>query len=947
MAGSNSGTSCLSERIQDYDVLNLLGKGGFATVYKARCRRTGIEVAIKMIDKKLMSASGMGERVRQEVNIHSRLKHPSVLELYTFFEDSNYVYLVLELAHNGELQRYLKNNNCTLSEDEASDVMHQVVQGLKYLHSHYILHRDMTLSNLLLTKDMRVKIADFGLATQLSRPDETHQTMCGTPNYISPEVAMRSAHGLEVDVWGLGCMLYTLLTGKPPFDTKAIKSTLTKVVMADYELPSYLSPEARDLIDRLLKKKPLERIRLSEISDHPFMQRTSSRNAVQRLKNKGEVESGLGTMTTGSRPEIVSGLHQSNHSHHSAHSVQAKLITSRGCDNYSLSSLRSKFSQGMSLREDAHLQSPDLLPNKHHPQIYSNDEPELSIHSCRREVSVPQVSHSCCSKRSNCDHNHHVEHSNRPGISFDRCSRSSKSSSHGKNSCCDNEGNVDLVLTNLKCRTCQVDFTENGYSQCFECRETQNGIIQRTVNNSSWHCPDRYCKTQSKCNCEEQDMVGRDKYPLYNRTPNNCCSGFTEVTQVSCNQLPLRDMKAEEKCLSWCRKADTNPEPVEDVVELPAINGNEKRNFDNVKLKVEPLYTDRLQPTRHKTKNAVLSILETGEVCIEIIKRKGSRKEERVIDVCRISSDGLRIVLYEPNPGRGVPVSDTPPAIPAQGADSIHSYDTLPSKHHKKYIYAARFVKLVQAKTPKVTFYSEQAKCLLMENSPDNDFEALFYTGGKITKSADGIKMIDDLGKSTVISEDNSEDLPTATHTMFQHFKQCYQHCLALEAALNPLSARETCFPVIVGRKPPMYLLKGKENIIGSKSPVAPTFHTFDVSSTTFGSKQNISASRTTNVDVKKTVVKAKTIHVPRIGLATQTPNGEVSVTYPDGSQLKFDSNTGAIVYHNGTKVLRYTASESHMLPDIIRDRLGQMPMVLRYFVTTDQPSKFSSKSIR
>lgn len=74
-------------------------------------------------------------------------------------------------------------------------------------------------------------------------------------------------------------------------------------------------------------------------------------------------------------------------------------------------------------------------------------------------------------------------------------------------------------------------------------------------------------------------------------------------------------------------------------------------------------------------------------------------------------------------------MSDTPPAIPAQGADSIHSYDTLPSKHHKKYIYAARFVKLVQAKTPKVTFYSEQAKCLLMENSPDNDFEVLFYTG--------------------------------------------------------------------------------------------------------------------------------------------------------------------------------------------------------------------------
>lgn len=318
---------------------------------------------------------------------------------------------------------------------------------------------------------------------------------------------------------------------------------------------------------------------------------------------------------------------------------------SRGCENYSMNSLRSKFNQGMSFKEDF-VQSPDLLPNKHHPQVYSNEEPDLSIHSCRREVAVPQVSHSCCSKRSNCEHNHHIEHSSRPVISFDHCSRSSKSSSHGKNSCCNNEGNIDLVLTNLKCRTCQVDFTENGYSQCFECREAQNGVIQRTVNNSSWYCPNKCCQTQSKCNCDEQDVMGRDKRLLLNRIPNNCCNDCnTEITQISCHQLPMRDMKAEEKCLSWCRKADANPEPVEDVLEPPAINGNEKRNFDNVKLKVEPLCTDRLQPTRHKTKNAVLSILETGEVCIEIVKRKGSKREERVIDVCRISSDGLRVSI--------------------------------------------------------------------------------------------------------------------------------------------------------------------------------------------------------------------------------------------------------------------------------------------------------------
>lgn len=103
-----------------------------------------------------MQAAGMVERVKQEVAIHSRLKHPSILELYTFFEDVNYVYLVLELCHNGELQKYLKKNGETVSEIEASSIMRQVVEGMRYLHSHNILHRDMSLSNLLITKDMHI-----------------------------------------------------------------------------------------------------------------------------------------------------------------------------------------------------------------------------------------------------------------------------------------------------------------------------------------------------------------------------------------------------------------------------------------------------------------------------------------------------------------------------------------------------------------------------------------------------------------------------------------------------------------------------------------------------------------------------------------------------------------------------------------------------------------------
>lgn len=259
------------EKIEEYEILEHLGKGGFAHVYRARCRRTGLYVAIKMIDKALMASAGMIGRVRQEVTIHSRLKHPAILELHTFFEDAHYVYLVLELAHNGELAKHFKLGTRGLSEKAAADIFRQVLCGVLYLHAHNIIHRDLSLNNLLLTKDLNVKIADFGLATQLNGPDEKHVTMCGTPNYISPEVASREVHGLPADVWGLGCMLYTLLVGSPPFHTQHVKTTLNKVINADYKIPAELSTQAQDLLQKLLCKDPTKRITLKEVMDHPFI----------------------------------------------------------------------------------------------------------------------------------------------------------------------------------------------------------------------------------------------------------------------------------------------------------------------------------------------------------------------------------------------------------------------------------------------------------------------------------------------------------------------------------------------------------------------------------------------------------------------------------------------------------------------------------------------------
>lgn len=135
----------------------------------------------------------------------------------------------------------------------------------------------------------------------------------------------------------------------------------------------------------------------------------------------------------------------------------------------------------------------------------------------------------------------------------------------------------------------------------------------------------------------------------------------------------------------------------------------------------------RLLPTRHQNKNAILSILDSGEVCVEFIKMRGHPKKELVCEVFRISPDGLRIIIYKPENGKGTQPSSVPPPLPSNGTDNIFSFENLPEKHWKKYMYASQFVDVVKAKTPKVTNYTDKAKCLLMENL--NDFEAYFYDG--------------------------------------------------------------------------------------------------------------------------------------------------------------------------------------------------------------------------
>ncbi|RKP02758.1 hypothetical protein CXG81DRAFT_10449, partial [Caulochytrium protostelioides] len=260
------------DRITDYDVRDLLGRGGFGVVYRAFCQHgphSGEAVAIKMIDKKRMHAANMTERVVNEVQVHWHLHHPSILSLHEYFEDDETVYLVMELCQRGELFHYLGGR--PISEEQIRPWLYQIIEGIEYLHDQGIIHRDLKLANLLLTASKTVKIADFGLAVKMSHPAHAEQkTLCGTPNYISPEIVSRQPYGLASDLWSLGCMFFTLLTGHPPFESHEVAATLERVARVAYDVPDHVSPEAKDMLRRLLVRDPRQRLTAKQAKRHPY-----------------------------------------------------------------------------------------------------------------------------------------------------------------------------------------------------------------------------------------------------------------------------------------------------------------------------------------------------------------------------------------------------------------------------------------------------------------------------------------------------------------------------------------------------------------------------------------------------------------------------------------------------------------------------------------------------
>uniref|UniRef100_A0A3Q3L026 MAP/microtubule affinity-regulating kinase 3 n=1 Tax=Mastacembelus armatus TaxID=205130 RepID=A0A3Q3L026_9TELE len=274
---SNTGDE--SPHVGNYRLLKTIGKGNFAKVKLARHILTGREVAIKIIDKTQLNPTSL-QKLFREVRIMKILNHPNIVKLFEVIETEKTLYLVMEYASGGEVFDYLVAHG-RMKEKEARAKFRQVihsahihcryhddiliVSAVQYCHQKHIVHRDLKAENLLLDADMNIKIADFGFSNEFTVGGKL-DTFCGSPPYAAPELFQGKKYdGPEVDVWSLGVILYTLVSGSLPFDGQNLKELRERVLRGKYRIPFYMSTDCENLLKRFLVLNPGKRGTLEQI----------------------------------------------------------------------------------------------------------------------------------------------------------------------------------------------------------------------------------------------------------------------------------------------------------------------------------------------------------------------------------------------------------------------------------------------------------------------------------------------------------------------------------------------------------------------------------------------------------------------------------------------------------------------------------------------------------
>ncbi|XP_053417459.1 ribosomal protein S6 kinase beta-2 isoform X7 [Nycticebus coucang] len=246
-----------------FELLRVLGKGGYGKVFQVRKvqgTNLGKIYAMKVLRKaKIVCNAKDTAHTRAERNILESVKHPFIVELAYAFQTGGKLYLILECLSGGELFTHLEREGIFL-EDTACFYLAEITLALGHLHSQGIIYRDLKPENIMLSSQGHIKLTDFGLCKESIHEGAVTHTFCGTIEYMAPEILMRSGHNRAVDWWSLGALMYDMLTGSPPFTAENRKKTMDKIIKGKLALPPYLTPDARDLVKKFLKRNPSQRI---------------------------------------------------------------------------------------------------------------------------------------------------------------------------------------------------------------------------------------------------------------------------------------------------------------------------------------------------------------------------------------------------------------------------------------------------------------------------------------------------------------------------------------------------------------------------------------------------------------------------------------------------------------------------------------------------------------
>eukprot|EP01017_Pseudomicrothorax_dubius_P022954 TRINITY_DN2469_c0_g3_i1.p1 TRINITY_DN2469_c0_g3~~TRINITY_DN2469_c0_g3_i1.p1 ORF type:complete len:748 (+),score=112.07 TRINITY_DN2469_c0_g3_i1:567-2810(+) len=266
--------SPIEEKVQTvghYQIGKTIGEGTFGKVKLGIHLLTGEKVAVKILEKDKIADAADVERVSREIHILKVLRHPNIIQLYEIIETPTQLYLIMEYASGGELFEYIVSHN-RVKEKEACRFFQQIIRGVEYIHKLRVVHRDLKPENLLLDHNLNIKIVDFGLSNTYQE-GELLKTACGSPCYAAPEmIAGKRYVGLQVDIWSCGVIMFALICGFLPFEDPNTANLYKKIIAGEFNVPKFVSEEAKDLLRAILNTDPNKRITISEIRRHPWYQ---------------------------------------------------------------------------------------------------------------------------------------------------------------------------------------------------------------------------------------------------------------------------------------------------------------------------------------------------------------------------------------------------------------------------------------------------------------------------------------------------------------------------------------------------------------------------------------------------------------------------------------------------------------------------------------------------